>query len=792
MSSLPDQHQELIGRSIPRVEDPGFLTGRTRYTDDYDEPGTVYLALARSQRAHATITKISTEAAARTPGVREVFTADDIHATASLGEIPVPTALYTPSGTEAPTPIVRDLPEFQQPFLATGKTRYVGEPVAAVVAADRYAAHTAANQIGVEYERLPAVTDSVAALEPDAPVIHDERPNNVAFEWKLGNTPAAESAFDQAEHTVTVDIDRQRVISNPMEPRGCLAEYDPDTQTLTIRMATQGPHSLRDHLAEALGLSPDRIDLRPPAVGGSFGTKSRPHPGELLTAWAATEVGRPIKWQATRAESHLASAHGRGHAASADLALDANGRIRGLRVRSVADVGAYVFGSAPLIHTKSLASALSGQYRIPAITCHVTGAFTNTTPITAFRGTSRPMAILLIERAIETAANTLGQDPVAIRRRNLIPPSAFPYQTPLGFTYDTGDYEKTLDRALELLAYDEWRARQRSGNPDRRLGIGLSCSVDQISSPADAARIRVDPSGMITTYCGTYDTGQGHFTTFAQLVADELEVPLADVNIVEGDTDTLDTGGGTGGSRSVITASATIAEAAAQVREEARRIAGHVLEAAPGDLEYRDGGVAVKGAPDRAVSLAELATAARDTTEAENAPGSGIEGTATVTAPETYSFATHAAVVEIDSDTGTPVLHEYVAVEDCGPLLNPQVVHGQIHGAIAQGLGQSFLEEVRYDETGTLQTASFQDYAIPKAFHLPDFTVDTTTTPAAETQRGVKGIGESGANATPAAITNAIYDALDHPTGSPISPPFTPEKLWRYLERNQGDDTGPR
>lgn len=783
MTISSEETTSLIGQDIDRKEDPEFITGSGKYTDDYPESNAAHLAIVRSQYAHAEITDIDTSAAEQSTDVISVFTATDVEHSSCPGEVPLVTSLYNPDDAPVPINITTDLPDFRQPFLSGNKTRYVGEPLAVVIANSRYAAHDAANRVTIEYDRLPAVTDPPQSLKPDAPTIHADRENNIAFEWEIGSQNSIDEIFAEADHAVSVHFDRQRVISNPMEPRGCLARYASSSDELTIRIPGQGPHSQQSYLAEAFGKPPEQIHVQAPAVGGSFGTKSRPHPGELLTAWSAIELDRPIKWQATRSESHLASAHGRGHTASADMAFDTNGNILGLRVNSEADVGAYVFGSSPVIHTKSLTSVLSGQYTIPEIHCHVTGTFTNTTPITAFRATSRPMGILLVERLLDKAAHHLGIDKTQLRKQNFIQPTEFPYKTALGYEYDSGDYEKTLNKATSSVSYDEWKNKNATPSSDELIGVGFACSVDQISSSTDSARIRIHQSGKVTAYCGTFDTGQGHRTTYAQLLTDELGVPFEDINIVEGDSEDLAVGGGTGGSRSAISASQSIRTASNKIREKAKKIAAYHLEVTPEDLEFSNGTFSVSGVPTRTIDLAEVAELAYSPTDLPESLEPGLEEIAINQAASSYSFATHAAVVSVDPETGDIRILDYAAVEDCGPRINPKIVEGQVHGAVAQGIGQALYEEVEYDDTGTLLTASFQDYAIPKSFHVPPITVETTETPAPDTVRGIKGIGESGTNASPAAITNAVYDALEMDTsGEPLSPPFTPEKVWRYLD----------
>lgn len=770
-----------IGSPVKRREDPALITGDVRYTDDLSVPDQVYMAVLRSRYAHARVSAIDAAAALGSDDVLGVYTAADIKESDVPGTVPPPAALAAPDGPKSPISIVRPLPEPNRGLLADRVVRYVGEPLAVVLASDRYTANNAIDRIDVDYDRQPAVVDPVNALEHDTVSVHAARENNVAFEWTAGVKEAAASALKEAPCTVTVEFDVQRLVSSPIEPRAILARYHPESGKLTVHRPGQGPHTQRDYLSHALGLPPDKIRVKTPAVGGSFGMKGQPHPAEFLAGWCSMELGRPVKWQATRSEEFRSSAPGRGHSTRGELAVADDGRFLGLSVESTADVGAYVFGSTPLIHTKSFASALSAQYAIPAIHCHVTGVFTTTTPISAYRGTGRPCAIRVVERLVDRAAATLGIDPAEIRRRNLIPPGDFPYETPLGYTYDSGNYEPALDRVLELLGYAERRGEQISLRDDGRyLGIGLACSIDQISSPIDSARVEVHPSGDVSAYCGTLDSGQGHETTFAQLLAEELGIPADRIDVYEGDSADLERGGGTGGSRSAVNAGTVLVECGEHIVDKARRIAADELEAAQTDLEFNDGQFSVTGAPARAISIEDVARKA-------NRPGlpgdmeRGLEATVTGAAPTTYSFATHGAVVEVQPDTGEVEILRYVAVEDCGPQINPTVVRGQIHGATTQGIGQALFEGVVYDESGTPLTGSFQDYALPKAVHIPDFAVDTTVTPSPDTVRGIKGIGESGTNVAPAAVANAVFDALSPLGVSEVDLPLTAESVWRAI-----------
>ncbi|MFB6361822.1 MAG: xanthine dehydrogenase family protein molybdopterin-binding subunit [Halobacteriales archaeon] len=750
--------EPLVGRALQRREDPALLTGRVEYTDDVTVDGLAHVALLRSQYGHARIEDIDPTGALALDGVQAVFTGGDIAASDSPGELTRPNPLS--QGCTTPLPI-----------LATDTVRYVGEAVAAVVAEDRYTATDALDRIAVQYDRQPAVVDPYAALEDRAPTVQPGATGNVAYDIEFGDQAAVDSAFDAAADTASLDLHNQRVIGDPMEPRAVLAE--PDGERLMVTMSTQTPHREQAMFADVLGLDPHQVDVVAPAVGGGFGIKGARYADECLIAWCARELDRPVKWVARRTEGHAADYQSRDIHLDGSLALAADGEMLALRLEAVSNVGAYyVFPPSLFANVRSL---LSGQYSLPAIAGRARGAFTNTTPTAPYRGAGRPEAIYLIERLVRQAATELDMDPVELRRRNQIPPEAFPYETPLDTVYDSGDYEATMDVALEAAGYQDLRAKQAEvRNDGRYVGIGISCFVENTAaSPGmgETSRVRVASDGSVTAYLGTHDHGQGHATTFGQLLADELGVAYEAIEIVEGDTRDLESGTGTFGSRSAALGGAAMVEAADAVREQAREAAAEALEVNPADLDYAAGTFHVTGAPDRSVSLQALAA------ETE------LEATADYDPPNHgFSFGTHVAAVEVDPETGEVEIDRYIAVDDCGVVINPLIVEGQIHGGVTQGVAQALREGVEYDDTGTLQTGSLQEYALPKAIDVPEFETHATETPSPHNPLGVKGTGESGTIAATPAIVNAVVDALA-PLGVVDVPlPMTPETVWKTIE----------
>lgn len=778
------QPRQFRGEPIKRREDPALLTGEAQYTDDLTEARVAFAAILRSPHGHARVKRIDTSEARSRDGVVGVFTADDVKRAGTSGELP---PIWLLPGLKVPP----------YPMLARDKVRYHGQPVAIVVAESRYVAEDALDLIDVEYEPLPAVTNPEEAAQEGAPTLHDEAPNNIAAEWEAGDKEATDKAFEDAAHIVSIDVVNQRLIPHPMEPRGVLADFRPGTGKLTVVMSTQCPHLHRRFFAEMLDFPENKMRVVAPEVGGGFGSKDSAHPDEAIVIWCAIQLQRPVKWQASRSDSYLADGQGRGHKTHAEMALDSDGNMLALRVRTYGDLGAYVSTFGALNPTYGYAPMLPGQYKIPTLHVRVTETFTNAAPTEPYRGAGRPEASFIIERLADLAARKLNMDPVELRRRNFIPSDAFPYETAGGYVYDSGDYEKTLDKALEMVDYTGLREKQKElRKQGRYLGIGISSYVEscgygpsriigQIGGQMglwESAVVRFHPSGRLTAYCGTSAHGQGHETTYAQILADELGVPYETIEIVEGDTEEIPMGMGTYGSRSVTVGGAALVMSARKVVDKARKIAAHQLEAAEEDTVFENGEFHVVGAPGRPIHIQEIA---RQSYLAHNIPDGlepGLEATSFYD-PENlvFPFGAHIAVVEVDPETGKIDLQQYVAVDDCGHQINPKIVEGQVHGAIAQGLGQVLYEEVVYGENGSLISGSLLDYTVPKAIHLPSPQTASTVTPCPHNPLGVKGVGEAGTIAAPQAVVNAVADALAPFGIEHIDMPLRPEKVWRAI-----------
>ena len=754
--------EKLVGTGLRRREDPALVTGRAQYTDDLSVPGMGYVAFLRSQYGHAFVESVDGSPAESVDGVVAAFTPEDLAADDAPG------VLETPATVPGAVETVR-------PIMADGKVRYVGEILAAVVAEDRYTAHDALDQVEVEYNRLDAVVDARDAADEDQPTVHEDAPDNVAFDWTFGDDEAVEAAFEDADYVASVDLRNQRLIGDPMEPRTALADYDEDGLTVTV--STQMPYRDRPGYAAALGLDEDDVRVVSPSVGGGFGIKGGPYPDEVLTAWCAMQTGRPVKWTETRSEAHVADNQSRDWYIEGELAVGGDGGVRGLRVTAHNTVGAYYVHPPSL--TGNFKTLISGQYAIPAIHGRMIGTFTTTTPIAPYRGAGRPEVIYFLERLVDAAARELDMDPAELRRRNQIPADAFPYETVVGSVYDSGDYERALDLALQEADYDRLRERQAELREEGRyLGIGLSCFVENSgSSPGmgETSRVHVDPDGGARVYLGTHDHGQGHSTTFSQLLADQLGLEYDEIEVHEGDTNDLPEGVGTFGSRSAALGGSALKRAAESVEERAREVAAEELEVAPDDLVFEDGSFHVSGAPARSMHLSEIAS-----TLAEE--GETLEATEYYDPPNYgYSFGTHLAVVEVDPETGEVAFERYVAVDDCGEVINPLIVEGQIHGGVAQGVAQALSEEAVYDDTGNLLTGSLQDYAIPKAFDVPEIESHETVTPSPHNPLGVKGTGESGTIASTPAVINAIVDALQPFGVEDVDMPATSERVWKAI-----------
>ena len=768
---------QMVGTAVQRREDPHLLTGDARYTDDIQYARMGYLALLGSQYGHAQIESIDTSTAEDADGVIAVYTHEDLTASGIDG---------TMSAGEPD-----DGATVEHPILAREKVRHQGQPVAAVIAEERYAAFDALDLIDVEYERLDAATGLDAALAEGAPVIHDEAPDNVAFRADEGDAEKTEEAFASADRVVSVDVLNNRVIPTALEPRAAIAQYRKSDDQLIVEISSQNPHSVQDRLSDVLGIPEHRITVRVPDVGGGFGAKLQPYSGHLLAAWASVQLGRPVKWQARRTDDFQSMVHGRHQRTALEAALSEEGRILGLRGEITADVGGYLTGGGLGI-PQGTAAMLCGQYDVPAGYVTVRGVFTNTSPLSAYRGAGRPEAAYIIERLANACARELGMDPVEFRRKNFIPPGDFPAETPLGRTYDSGDYEKTLDRALELIDYEAFRERQESAREEGRyLGIGLSCYVEVCggwTGDLESGLLRVNPEGGVVAHTGTQDTGQGHQTSYAQIVADELGVDYDDVEVVQGDTDRVPEGGGTAGSRSLPMGGSALRDASRRIVEKGRKIAAHRLEAAEEDIEFEDGEFHVTGVPDRAVSIREVAEAAYDADDLPEGVEPGLEVTSFFT-PEgsTAPFGTHVAIVEIEPETGELEFERYLAVDDCGEQINPMLVEGQVLGGVVQGIGQAICEEGVYDDSGNLVTGSLQDYAMPRPFDLPEMEWESTVTPSPNNPLGAKGIGEAGTIAAAPAVVNAAIDALSPLGVEHLDMPLTPETIWSAVREAEGE-----
>jgi len=783
-TSEPEPADQAVGARIERTEDREFITGRATFTDDIDVARAGHAAVLRSQYGHASVVDVDTSAAEAMDGVHAVYTAADMDA----ADTPAPRKIPTMS-----TDYIEIRPDLFRPVVARDRVRYQGEPMAIVVAADRYLARDAVDAIEVEYERLDAVTDPEAALEADAPTLHEGYEDNLAYEWEFGDEDEVDAAFERAAYTASVRIDEQRLAPDPLEPRAAIARYDAGTEDIEIQMSTQTPHSDRHALSGIIQHPEHKIHIEAPRVGGGFGAKIHNYDVEALVPWCARELDRPIKWQATRSEIHQTSSHGRGLNYDGEIALDEDGTVLAVRADGLADVGGYVSSHIHMLTTIFSVDLIPGQYDVPTLYAHIRGALTNATPLDSYRGVHEVPAITLIERLMDAAADEIGMDPAELRRQNQIPEAAFPYESVTGQRYDSGNYEAALDEALDLVDYDHWRERQSELREEERyLGIGLSSYVHVSGvGPADvckragifkthweSGRVTIHPSGTVTAYCGTMDFGMGHDTTYAQILSDQLGIPIEDIEVVEGDTRQLNDGTGTHASRSLVVGGSALYESAQDVVDEAREIAAHELEAAPEDVEFEDGEFSIAGAPDRSMSIQSVADAAHRAFDIPGEPG--LESTAYWLPDElTMTAGTHVAVVEVDTDTGDVEFERYVAVDDVGNRVNPTIVEGQLHGGIAQGISQALYEEVEYDDGGNLVTSTLQDYAMPKSFHVPEMETAEVTTPAPGNPLGAKGVGETGPIAANPAVINAVCDALaPFDFGDEVDTPLTPDKIW--------------
>lgn len=787
---------QYIGKPIRRVEDFRFVTGRGRYVDDITLPGMLYAAILRSPYAHAKIKQIDTTAAKDAPGVVAVFTGEDLQKDGVQG-LPCGWQVNFRDGTQMREP--------KHPVIAIDKVRHVGEPVAVVIADTREHAKDALEFIHVEYEPLPAVTDPKKAVEEGAPLVHEDAPRNLAFDWEIGDKSKTEQAFQEADRIIRLEFRNQRLIPNAIEPRAAIGVYDSGTDRTTLYTTSQNPHLIRLLLAAfVLGIPEHKLRVISPDVGGGFGSKIFHYNEEVIITWAARKLRKPVKWTAERSESFVSDRHGRDHRTTVELAVKNDGTFLGLKVQTYANLGAYLSTFAPAIPTYLYGTLLQGVYTTPAIYCEVYGVFTHTVPVDAYRGAGRPEATYVLERIVDTAAHQLGIDPVEIRRKNFIPPfdgiNVPGFQTQVALQYDSGNYGEALDRLIELSNYTEWRTRQKElREQGRYIGLGLSTYIEACGiAPSavvgalgaraglyDSASVRVHPTGKVSVYVGVHAHGQGHETTFAQIVAERFGIPIEDVEIVHGDTAEIPFGMGTYGSRSLAVGGVALWNATEKIINKGTKIAAHLLEAPEEDLEYQNGKWYIKGT-EKAVSFAEVALAAYVPHKYPEGLEPGLEVESFYDPKNfTFPFGAHLAVVEVDPETGEVHLLEYYAVDDFGNIINPLIVEGQVHGGIVQGIGQALWEEGVYDEDGNLLTNSYLEYAMPRADQFPEFKIQHTITPCPHNPIGAKGAGETGTIAATAAVANAVIDALQ-PFGIIDLPmPFTPERIWSAIKSAQ-------
>jgi aerobic carbon-monoxide dehydrogenase large subunit len=775
-----------VGQSMRRKEDPRMITGRGRYVDDVVLPGMLYMAVVRSTEPHARIVSIDSSAARETKGVQGVFTGEDLEL-----EAPLPMA-WVPPGVEIHTPELWPL--------ARGTVKYVGQAVAVVVGDDKYGVVDAAEGVFVEYDPLPVVIDPEQALEDGSPLVHDEFGTNRTHEWSIGGGDM-EAAWADADVIVERRIVNHRTAGAPIEPRAVVA--DCRGEQFTLHLTSQNPHLIRLFMAGEFGLSEEKIRVIAPDVGGGFGVKISHYGEEVLAAWTSRRLGRPVKWTETRSEHMTSTIHGRDQIDRVKLGVKRDGTITGLECHAICDLGAYFTLLTPFIPCFT-GFVIGGCYRIPNLSYTAHGVFTNKMATDATRGAGRPEATHLIEVMIEQAAAELGIDPLELRRRNFIPKEDFPAEVAVGIVYDSGDYHGTLDRLLTHVDLDAFR-REQAELRERGIyrGIGFSTYMEicglapsRVVGPSgvglqagfwESSIVRVHASGSATVFSGTAPHGQGHDTSFAQIVADRLGISPDQVDVIHGDTGTGPMGMGTYGSRSLAVGGESIARATVKVVDKAKRIAAHVLEAAPEDIELQDGRFAVKGSPDKGMTLAEISGAAYIPENLPEGMEPGLEETAFYD-PENFvfPFGAHACITEVDVETGKVDVKRYVAVDDCGPAINPKLIDGQIHGGIVHALGQALFERIHYDEGGQLVTGTFVDYALPSAADVPSFETDRTETPSPVNSLGVKGVGEAGTIAASPAVLNSVVDAL-RPLGVTfLDMPLSPQNIWSQIQLAQG------
>jgi len=764
--------QFSIGQPVPRSEDPVLLRGRGRYTDDLVLPRQVYAAMVRSSHAHGRIRHIDTGAAKAMPGVIAIYTAADL---AAYG--PLKCGLPLKGRDGAP---LRQVP---RPALASDKVRWVGDPVACVVAETPALAKDAAEAVVLDIEPLPAVTSAGEAAAPGAPQLYDAVPGNLVLDYHYGDAEKTAAAFAAAAHVERLAIRNTRLVASPMEPRSAIAEHDVASGRFTLHTESQGVFGMRAQLLGVLGESPDKLRVLTGNVGGSFGMKSSAYPEYVCLLHAARALGRPVKWTDERSGSFVSDSHGRDHEVVGELALDANGRILALRISGHGNMGAYLSNVGPLPATVNIVKNVASVYRTPLIEVSSKLVYTNTTPVSAYRGAGRPEGNYYMERLIDNAARAMGIDRIELRRRNLIGAEALPYAAASGMHYDSGDFPAVLKHAVAFADVKGFPRRKRDSRKRGKLrGLGIGCFLEVTGGGSkEMGGIRFDADGGVTLTTGTLDQGQGHATPFAQVLAERLGVPFARIRLVQGDSDALLAGGGTGGSRSVTASGQAIVEASDKVIDNGRRIAAHVLEASADDIEFHAGRFVIAGT-DRAIGIMELAEKLRaGLTLPPDLPTSLDVRHVSDGAPSAFPNGCHIAEVEIDPQTGVAAVVKYSAVNDFGTVINPLLVEGQTHGGVVQGIGQALMENVSFDADGQLLTGSYMDYALPRALHAPSFAVTNHPVPAKTNPLGTKGCGEAGCAGGLTSVMNAVVDALSERGITHIDMPASPSRVWQAL-----------
>ena len=774
---------EGIGANVKRKEDKRFITGKGRYVDDIKLQGMTFAQFVRSPHAHARVKGIDSSAALKMPGVVAVLTGQQI-VDDQVGNLICGWAIHSKDGTP--------MKMGAWPAMAPETVRFVGQAVAVVIAETKNQARDAAEAVAVDYEELPAAPNIRAAIASGAPQLHPEAPGNIVYDWELGDKAATDDAFAKAANVVSLELTNNRLVPNAMEPRAAIASYDDAEDHFTLYTTSQNPHVARLVLSAFYNIAPEnKLRVIAPDVGGGFGSKIFIYPEEMVALWASRKVNRPVKWTGDRTEAFLTDAHGRDHLTKAEMAFDKDNRILGLRVSTHANFGAYMSLFSSSVPTYLYATLLSGQYNIPAIYAEVMGVYTNTTPVDAYRGAGRPEASYVVERMMETAARQLNVDPAELRKTNFI--TQFPHQTPVIMAYDTGDFHASLDAALKSIDYAGFPARQAKAKSEGKLrGIGFSCYIEACGiAPSKAvgrlgagvglwesAEVRVNPVGTIEILTGSHSHGQGHETTFSQLVADRLGISIDQVSIIHGDTDKVQFGMGTYGSRSLAVGGSAIVKAMEKVEAKAKKIAAHALEASENDIVIENGEFKVTGT-DKSLALPMVALAAYTAHNLPDGMEPGLKESAFYD-PSNFTFpaGTYICEVEVDPGTGKTSFVNFVAADDFGRLINPMIVEGQVHGGLTQGIGQALLEGAVYDDSGQLVTASFMDYAMPRADDVPSYQLQHTTTLCPGNPLGVKGCGEAGAIGASAAVINAITNAIGT---NKLEMPATPDRVWHAI-----------